>query len=445
MLRIVVPVASVVVVVGAVLGTTIATRATSPQTSNASDAASAPLSTSKCRSEMIDISCYTPAQFRVAYGLNALYSGQAVGRPITGAGETIVLVERGGSPTITNDLRVFDAQFGLPNPSLTIDKLGNIQPFDPNNANDVGNAETATVSVEFAHAVAPGAKIVVAETGAAPTEAGLRPMMNAADSLIKRGVGDVMVLMTFGVAENSFPGFSTGNYSSLLNLRYALQDAYTHHVTVLAPSGDAGPTGLINDLPPFSVYTHRVSSWPSSDPLVTSVGGTALNLNNSGDRLSPDVAWSDAFGASGGGESAVFSRPQYQNAVAGVVGDHRGTPDIALSASAGGWGYYSFAGAGGTGWHIFSGTSLSTPMMAGIVALADQAAGHPLGLINPALYKLGGQQQAGATGTGIVSITSGNTSFDGVKGFQAGPGYNLATGWGTINAAQFVPALARLG
>jgi subtilase family serine protease len=445
MFRIVFPVASVVVVAGAVIGTTIATRATSPQSSNESSAASAPMSTSKCLSQMVDIACYTPVQYRVAYDLNPLYSGKVTGRPLTGAGETIVFLERGGSPTIGHDLRTFDAEFGIPNPKLTIDKFGHIPPFDPNNPNSVGNAEPTTLAVEYAHAIAPGANLVIAETAAGPTESGLRTMMNAADSLIKRGIGDVMVLDTFGVAENSFPGFKSGNYSSLLNLRYAFEDAYTHHVTVLVPAGDGGPTGLINDLPPFSVYPYRVVAWPASDPLVTTVGGTALHLNNSGNRLSPDVTWADVFGASGGGESTVFSRPQYQNAVAGVVGAHRGMPDISLSAQPGAWGYYSFAGGGGVGWHIFSGTDEATPMMAGIVALADQAAGHPLGLINPALYKLGEQQQAGANGTGIVSVTSGATTFDAVKGYHAGPGYNLATGWGTIDAAQFVPALARLG
>ena len=83
--------------------------------------------------------------------------------------------------------------------------------------------------------------------------------------------------------------------------------------------------------------------------------------------------------------------------------------------------------------------------MAGIVALANQQAGHRLGLINPALYALGALQQHGVPNTGHRDVTSGNNSFGGVTGFDAAPGYNLATGWGTIDAAQFVPALARLG
>lgn len=444
MFRIVIPVASVAGVVAAVLATTLATHAVSqPASSSGNTAVSAPMSTTKCLSE-VRLACYTPAQYRVAYDLNPLYSGKAVGRPITGAGETIVLVERSGSPTVRSDLRTFDAQFGLPNPTLTIDKFGAIPAFDPNNPNATGNAEETTLGVEYAHAIAPGANIVLAETAAAPGEAGLPLMMNAAESFINQGVGDVIVPGTFGGVENAFPGFSSGNYSSLLNLRYAIKDAYAHHVTVLVPSGDTGPTGYKSVEPPYAIYTHQVNSWPASDPLVTAVGGTGLNLDNSGNRLSPDVAWADVYGASGGGESAVFSRPAYQNGVAGVVGARRGTPDISLSAQPGCWGYYSFAGAGGVGWHIFAGTNEASPMMAGIVALADQVAGHRLGLINPALYKLGELHQAGAKGTGIVSASGGN-AFDGVNGYHAGIGYSMVTGWGTIDAAQFVLALARLG
>jgi subtilase family serine protease len=97
----------------------------------------APLTTSQCQAE-IAINCYTPVQYRVAYDLNALYSGAATGRPITGAGETIVIVDSYGSPTIRNDLQTFDAEFGFPNPNLTIDQFGKIPPFDPTNATMVG-------------------------------------------------------------------------------------------------------------------------------------------------------------------------------------------------------------------------------------------------------------------------------------------------------------------
>jgi len=130
--------------------------------------------------------------------------------------------------------------------------------------------------------------------------------------------------------------------------------------------------------------------------------------------------------------------------VSGVVGNHRGWPDISMAGAPGAWGYYSFHGSGGPGWHIFGGSTEASPMMAGIVALADQLAGHRLGLINPALYKLGQRHQTGNQETGIVSVTSGNNTFSGVPGYHASPGYDLVTGWGTIDAAKFVPELVRL-
>jgi len=408
----------------------------------------APQTIAQCQADF-GINCYTPVQYRVAYDLNPLYDGSALGRDITGAGRTIVIVDSYGSPTIAADLHHFDQQFGFPDPTLQIEQFGNVPPFDPNNATQVGWAEETTLDVEYAHSIAPGAKIVLAETPVAETEGvtGFPEMMNAEESLINSGVGDV-ISQSFGATENTFPGFSSGNYSSLLNLRYAFKDAEAHNVTVLAASGDEGAT---NDETDGSLYPYRVNSWPSSDPLVTSVGGSMLDLNQAGNKLSPDTVWNDGFGAGGGGVSAIFSRPLYQNGVTSVVGDHRGTPDISMSAAVNGgaWVYMSFAGieapgVSDPGWYIFGGTSEATPIFSGIVALADQVAGHRIGLINPALYTLGALSRGGFTSNGIVDITSGNNSFSGVTGYNATPGYDLASGWGTIDAAKFVPTLAKL-
>jgi subtilase family serine protease len=402
-----------------------------------------PLPTSQCRTQL-GIACYSPLQYRVAYDLNPLYDGSALGRSITGAGRTIVIVDSFGSPTIANDLNVFDAQWGLPAADLQVMKFGNVPAFDPTDSTMVGWAEETTLDVEYAHSIAPGAKIVLAETPVAEVEgtSGFPEMMNAEKSLIDRGIGDV-ITQSFGATENTFPGFSSGNFSSLLNLRYAFKDAQAHGVTVLGSSGDDGATDAESDA--STLYPFRVNSWPSSDPLVTSVGGTQLNLDNNGSRLSPDVVWNDGHGAGGGGVSGVFSRPVYQAGVAQEVGSKRGTPDISMSAAVNGaaWIYTSFGGVS-VGWHLVGGTSEASPIFSGIVALADQAAGHRLGLINPALYVMGTLSAAGGS-NGIVDVTSGNNSFGGVTGFTAKRGYDLASGWGTIDAAKFVPALARLG
>jgi subtilase family serine protease len=405
-----------------------------------SKALPAPLSTTDCQATF-GISCYTPVEYRTAYDLNPLYH-----RGITGAGKTIVIVDSFGSPTIRNDLGVFDAQFGFPAPDLRIVKFGDVPAFNPANEQQVLWAQETTLDVEYAHSIAPGAKIVLAETAVSETEGvtGFPEMMNAEASLINAGVGDV-ISQSFGATENTFPGFSQGHYASLLNLRYAFKDARAHHVTVLGASGDSGATNA--ELDGSTLYPFPVNSWPSADPLVTSVGGAQLFLDDNGSRLSPDAVWNDGSGAGGGGLSAVFGRPLYQAGVRGVVGGHRGTPDISMSAAVNGgcWVYLSFPGAGGAGWEIFGGTSEATPIFSGVVALASQMAGHRLGLINPALYTLGQLSRYGDRPTGLVDITEGGNSFAGVTGYSAAPGYDLASGWGTIDAARFVPALARLG
>jgi subtilase family serine protease len=396
-----------------------------------------PLSTTDCQADF-GIACYTPLQYRVAYKLNPLYRAG-----ITGKGRTIVIVDSFGSPTIARDVAKFDAQFGLPPLNLKIVRFGTIPPFDPNDPTMISWAFETTLDVEYAHAMAPGAKIVLAETPVAETEGttGFPEMMNAERSLINRGVGDV-ISQSFGATENTFPGFGRGDFSSLLKLRYAFKDAARHGVTVLAASGDDGATDAALD---GSLYPMRVNSWPSSDPLVTSVGGTMLNLSNKGNRLSPDVVWNDGFGAGGGGKSGVFKRPLFQIGVRGVVGSHRGTPDISMSAAVNGaaWVYLSFPGFG-PGWELVGGTSEAAPIFSGIIALADQFAGHRLGDINPGLYALGAVSKAKIP-TGLVDVTSGNNSFAGVTGFNARTGYDLASGWGTIDASKFVRAIATVG
>jgi len=409
----------------------------------------APQTIAQCQADF-GLNCYTPVQLRVAYDLNPRYSGAATGKAITGKGRTIVIVDSYGSPTIAADLHHFDQQFGFPDPTLQIMKFGNVPPFDSTNATMVGWAEETSLDVEYAHSIAPGAKIVLAETAVAETEGvtGFPEIMNAEESLINRGIGDV-ITQSFGATENTFPGFSSGNFSSLLNLRYAFKDALAHNVTVLGSSGDDGATDA--ELDGTTLYPYRVNSWPSSDPLVTSVGGSMLNLNQAGDKLTPDTVWKDGIGAGGGGVSAIFSRPLYQIGVRNVVGCHRGTPDISMSAAVNGgvWVYMSFAGietlgVSDPGYYIFGGTSEASPIFSGIVALASQAAGHRLGLINPALYLMGALSRGGFTRNGIVDITSGNNSFAGVTGYNAMRGYDLASGWGTIDAAKFVPVLAKL-
>jgi subtilase family serine protease len=399
--------------------------------------------------------CYGPDQLQTAYNEHPLFNAG-----ITGAGQTIVIVDSFGSPTIQADLAVFDAQYNLPAPPSfkIIQPAGAVPPFDPTDANgDVGWAGETTLDVEYAHSMAPGANIVLVETPVDETEgtAGFPQIVKAENYVINHHLGQV-ISQSFGATEQTFP-----SAASIQGLRSAYFNAARNHVTVLAATGDAGATDDANAAGTL-LYTHRAIDWPSSDPLVTAVGGTQLALLTTGQRTQADRVWNDStnyalndafFGtpgptatATGGGVSTVFARPSYQNSVAGVVGDQRGVPDISMSAACSGLvnTYQSFPGEP-AGWYVACGTSEATPLFAGIVALADQAAGHSLGLINPALYAM-----SAAKAPGLVDVTTGNNTVSflqpnlvTVKGFQAGPGYDLASGVGTVNAALFVPELAQ--
>ncbi|MGD3105740.1 S53 family peptidase [Streptomyces sp. YGL11-2] len=403
------------------------------------NAAHSLLTTKQCQAKW-QISCYTPTQYQQAYNLNPLYRAG-----VTGKGRTIVLVDSFGSPTIQHDLDVYSSRFGMKSAHVDVVKWGSVPSFDAANPAHNFWAGESTLDVEMAHAVAPDAHIVLVETGVNQSgdgTTGLREMMDAEKSLIDRGVGDV-ISQSFGATENTFPGFRSGDFSSIQNLRYAFKDAARHGVTVLAASGDDGATSPTAN--GEAAYPHRANSWPSSDPLAVSVGGTQLHLDAKGDRIAPDSVYRD-HGASGGGLSPVFARPSYQNGVGQVVGGRRGTPDVSMSAAmnGGAWVYSSFDPKR-VGWNVCYGTSAASPLFAGIVALADQVAGHRLGDIHQALYSLSAQSSRNPS-TGIVDVKDGtNSNYAGVTGYTAVKGYDMATGVGTIDAARFVPALAKEG
>jgi subtilase family serine protease len=386
-----------------------------------------PPDTAYCQTN-IGISCYSPIQYQKAYNLKPLYD-----LGINGKGRTIAIVDAFGSPTIAHDLHVFDQNYGIADPpSLKIIQPVGTFTFDNTDPTQLNWATETTLDVEYAHAIAPGANILLVETPVAETEGvtGLPEMMAAENYVINHNMADV-ITQSFGATENTFP-----SKQSLLNLRSAFFNADQHGVTVLASSGDNGATSQILD--GSADYPMPVNSWPSSDPLVTSIGGTQLHLDAAGNRISPDVAWNDGYGATGGGLSQVFSRPAFQNGVRSVVGSVRGTPDISMSAAVDGAAifYYSFDPTF-VGWHLVGGTSEASPLFSGIVALTAQLVHHKLGNINSELYTLNAVHASG-----IVDVTSGDNSFAGVTGYPALKGYDLTTGVGTLNATKFVPQLA---
>jgi subtilase family serine protease len=305
---------------------------------------------------------------------------------------------------------------------------------------------------------------------------GFPQMMNAVQYVVDHHLADV-VSMSLAAGEGTFSGTT-----SLLNLRQALIDAQTNHVTVVASSGDGGTTNVLKEPTKNpGLIPYPSVGWPASDPLVTAVGGTYLCMdattgtfvdsvsppaacqNNPGQR---EVGWID----SGGGYSILFSRPAFQDTLpagstyvgssVGAPGPNsnmRGVPDIAFQASArtGTLVYMSEpantssgTGCGGAnpcsiGWYVVGGTSCSAPQWAGLIAIADQMKGSDLGYINPALYKIASDPVKYAND--FYDVTKGKNQTTSIPGYSASPGWDAVTGLGSPNAANLLPDLVVAG
>jgi subtilase family serine protease len=433
--------------------------------------------------------CFNPHSTRAAYNLGGLLAAGYDGR-----GKTIAVVDSYGSDTMAHDLAVYDRAWGLPKMCGEEGYTTNCAPDSPKfsvlhvqgspatkatppTSNGTGQEDKAAwalevaLDVEAAHAIAPGANILLVATPTAETLGvqGLQQMMNAEQYVIDHHLADV-ISQSFGTGEEAF-----GSSSSLLNLRKTFVSAQQHHVTVLASSGDGGTANSYKEpvKDPRTIPFPSVG-WPASDPLVTGVGGTYLctnpNANDldprtftagpppecaAGSPANPEIGWV----GSGGGFSHVFSRPDYQSTLpAGstpIPASQRGVPDIALQASShtGQLVYLSLppdgqsgtsCGATGpcsTGWYDIGGTSLSSPEWAGLVAIADQIHGSDLGFINPKLYSLAADPASYAAD--FFDVTTGTNQTDpSIPGYHASKGWDPVTGLGTPNAATLLPALA---
>jgi subtilase family serine protease len=328
---------------------------------------------------------YTPSQIKVAYGLNQLSA--------TGNGQTIAIVDAYGSPNITNDLTVFCKQYGLSPANLTIAYPGG------KTKTNAGWALETSLDVEWAHSIAPNAKIllVVAKS------ASISDLLIAIDYATSHGAQ---------VVSNSWGG---SEFSSEASYESHFQHSGTVYV---ASSGDNG-AGV---------------EWPAASQNVLAVGGTTLTLDSNNNYIS-ESGWS----GSGGGTSTFMPMPSYQSNWSTIVGSHRGVPDVAFDAdpNTGVAVYDSTTYNGQSGWFEVGGTSFSAPAWAAMIALADQGRISPLTSVNVItdLYNLAGT--TGSTGyqTNYHDITQGN------NGYNAQPGYDLVTGIGSIKANNLISAI----
>jgi subtilase family serine protease len=310
-----------------------------------------------------------------------------------------------------------------------------LTPFVTGDANMTGWAEEISLDVLWAHAIAPGANIVLV-LAKSNDDANI---LSATKYAVDHNLGDV-ISQSFGENESCMDPILLGQQHQVF------ADATVNHITIFASSGDDGAAQLTCD---GSSLVQAVST-PASDPLVTAVGGTELHAARYCVAAFPpcsstpppgtyqgEIAWNEPnFGATGGGFSVLHDEPSYQK---GTIhgGKQRGVPDVSYNAAVlhGVLTYLDVPGLA-PGFYLVGGTSAGSPQWAAILAIADQKAGYDLGFINKALYHIG--QAPPHYSASLFDVTSGNNSIDGVVGFNAGPGWDATTGLGSPKTDQLV-------
>ena len=325
---------------------------------------------------------------QTGYGVSALLADG-----IDGAGQTIVIVDSFGSPTIAADLAQFDADYGLPDPPSfkVLSPLGTV-PFDPTSSDMQGWAFETTLDVEWAHSMAPGASIVLLTSPVSETEGtvGMPEMLALETYALDHHLGHV-ISQSFGATENTL--FDDAGKKVIADFEAFYARARHERVTVFASAGDNGSENQEQDAVTF--YPFPTVLYPASSPNVTAVGGTTLSLDTSG-TYQGEVVWdADGDGAGGGGVSQYFPEPLWQaplpRADQKILGGHRALPDVAYNGDPESsiLVYISFYGADYAGDYSIGGTSEGSPQWAGIAADLNQLAGRPMGFLNGKLYALG--------------------------------------------------------
>jgi hypothetical protein len=351
---------------------------------------------------------------------------------IDGAGTTIGVIGGWGDPGVASTLAGFDARLHLPQPTVTtLYPDGPLPTACPAGMLALGHYGSCTawegeldLDVESAHLIAPYAHIVITATPAdseiaddraaqvAPPE-----LMKAVEYLSSRHLADVITISD-GTSETTF----TYGDATLRAENPAELTAAAAGVPVLVATGDCGVVQTLATATDGCGVTSRVpetAAWDDS-PWVTAVGGSIPNVHATGRKAGADPLWP----GSGAGYSSVYPRPSFQDAVdRGSGATMRSVPDITMDSTIG--------------------TSEAAPSFAGVLALATQLdGGRVLGPVNPALYRIGPKGAA----DGIEDVTQGTDAFQlhtgkVVRGFRAKRGFDVASGWGTVDAAAFAPSI----
>jgi subtilase family serine protease len=389
--------------------------------------------------------CYSPDFVRTAYDFNSLYASG-----LDGSGRTIVLVDAYGSPTIETDLKFFDATFGLPDPpSFKVVCAEGCPKTNTNHFDPGGWATETSLDVEWAHALAPGADIVLV---VAPSPAG--NSLNLAVGYAVDHYPEAIVSQSFGIPEAAL----IGNNAQTTQAHANYAKAAASKMTVLASAGDDGATN--------GAYASANALFPSSDPYVLSIGGTqggdfpyglATYTGTCPTGFRPgypgctptgygsETTWNEAWDgiSTGGAPSLMFTQPSYQAGLATGT-TMRATPDVSMNAAVNG-GVLVFQTLDGVPrWFVVGGTSASCPEWAALFAIVNQARGQhghgPLGQPHAAIYALG---MGASYSSDFHDITTGNNiNVGSTVGFSAATGWDMATGWGTPDAASMVSHLA---
>jgi subtilase family serine protease len=374
---------------------------------------------------------YTPAQIRTAYDFSQITFPS--GTSADGAGQTIAIVDAYNDPNITSDLSVFDTQFGLAAPPSF--KIVNQTGGSKLPSTDSGWAGEIALDVEWAHAMAPKANIMLVEASSSSVTDLLAGVKYAAGA-----PGVSVVSMSWGGSE--FFSWGGGEFASQTAYdSYFTTPAGHQGVTFIAAAGDSGVQGGVD--------------WPASSPNVLSVGGTTLNTLNASGTYGSESSWS----GTSGGYSQVESQPTYQKNA--ITSSARAVPDVSYNAdpNTGFAVYDSLPSQGYSGWQEVGGTSAGAPQWAALIAIADQGrviAGQATldgaSQTLPMLYNL----YSAPSTTGYSTYTSSfNDVIDtsasnpwqwrwgrgGSSGSQAVAGYDAITGLGTPHAQNVVAAL----